>query len=335
MTGAPPSGLRLAGLPDGSRAPRPGIEVIPGIRFPTHVAWEGPGANLSLVAARSAAINLSVNIAHRRARQQLRFDQGLVYDVAMDYEPLTPDQTHVMLSADCQEDRIAPVLDGLLGILRDLEATGPTDAELEAEMRSYVRQYDDRDGRIGLLAATAFDTLWGGETFTAEQFLDMRRAVGPAEAQAAMAAAMPSLLVLGNRPPIDGVPPYPMWSDMPIGGREHGPAGFFLPGRKPPERLWVASEGLTLAWDLSSYMTVRYADVVACVHHEPEVRTLLGRDGIRVTVDAKAWKGGAGIITEIDAAVPFELVACAEHGIGGLEDPVTEPRSPAAAGTSG
>lgn len=324
LSGPPPADLHLGGLRDGVPAPSPTVDAIPGITFPAHLAWEGPGAHLAMTAERTSAINIVANIAHKRARQQLRFDRGLVYDVELDYEPITPTTTHVQLGADCPDDRIAAVLDGLLGVVRDLAERGPTQAELDAEMSAYLRQYEDRDGHIALLAATAADALWGAETCTAEEFAAMRRAVGPGEAAAAMREALRTLLALANTPSVTGLTPYPAWSPTRVDGREYGPAGFFLPGRKPKERLFASPDGVSIAVAPGEWLTVRYIDTVACLHDDDHVRTLLGRDGIRVTVAAPAWKDGLQVIDAIDRAIPPELVACDEHGIGALADPLED-----------
>ena len=331
LTGAPPSDLRLTGLPGGDRAEGPRIDTTPGVTFPAHLAWDGPGANLSMTGARSAALNVAGNIAHRRARQRLRFDQGLVYDVQQDYEPVAPGTAHVMLGADCNDERIPAVAEALLGVLRELAEDGPTAAELDGEVRAYLRQFDDRDGRIGLLAVSALDALWGEAVLSAEEFLARRQAVGPADAAGALREAMATLLILANAPAVGALPPYPSWSTTRLAGREHAPAGFFLPGRRPKERLFAGPEGLTLVLD-GGWLTVPYADAVACIHDSPDTRTLLGRDGMRLTVQAPAWKDGHAVVAAIDAALPATLVACAEHGIGGLEDE-TPPDQDAAVST--
>ena len=67
-------------------------------------------------------------------------------------------------------------------------------------------------------------------------------------------------------------------------------------------------------------MTVRYRDCVAVVHDSDVRRELFGRDGFRVRVDATIWKDGSAVVAAIDAALPRELVACDEHGIGALPD---------------
>lgn len=321
LTGAPPADLRLDGLPDGAPSVAPMIETIPGVPFPAHLAWNGPGAHVAMLAERTSAINIGASIAHRRARQHLRFDRGLVYDVEHDYEPVDLTTAHITLGADCTDERIPAVLDGLIGSLRDLATSGPTQGELDAEMKAYVRQYEERDGHIGFLAATAADVAWGAETFTAQEFLAMRRAVGPAEVSAAVEDALGTLLALANTPSVDGLAPYPGGSTTRVDGQEYGPSGFFLPGRKPKERLFASPDGVSIAVRPGEWLTVRYADAVACVHEADDVRTLLGRDGIRVTVVGQGWKDGMKVVTEIDRSIPAALVACSEHSLGALADP--------------
>lgn len=329
LTGPIPAGLRLD-LPDGEAPTSPTVETTPGVAFPSHMAWDGPGATIGMTGTRSSVLNIVSNIAHRRARQRLRFDQGLVYDIQLDYEAITPSVAHITIGAESPDERIRTVLDGLLDVLRGLASDGPTAQELEQEMTSFVRQYEDRDGRIGFLAVTAWDTLWGGPTFAPAELLAERMRVDQASAAAAMASALESMLVLANCEPVEGLNPYPSWSPSRVEGREHGPSGFFLPGRKPKERLIVGPTGTTIAIGPAECLTVRYDDCVACVHEAPSVRTLLGRDGIRVTVVAEGWKDGSRIIEEIDRSIPPGLVACAEHGVGALDDPEADHQGTAA-----
>jgi hypothetical protein len=138
LTGPVPEGLRLE-LPDGEPSPTPDITPVPGVTFPTHLAWDGPAATLGYIAPRTSAIHIASSIAHRRARQRLRFDQGLVYDVELDYEPVAPTVAHVMLGASCPDERIRQVTDGLLGIVRQLATDGPTQHELDQEQSGYRR----------------------------------------------------------------------------------------------------------------------------------------------------------------------------------------------------
>ena len=181
--------------------------------------------------------------------------------------------------------------------------------------------YEDRDGRLTLVAVTANDLLWGGPTLTAEEFAQERRVVDPLTAAAAVATAMDTMLVLANRSPVPGLHAYPGTSPERVAGRQYEPAGFHLPRRKPKDRLISGPDGLTVVVDTGEWLTVRYDDAVCCEHVDGNTRMVLGRDGIRIAVAAQAWKDGRRIIEDIDRVIPAELIACGEHGIGGLEDP--------------
>jgi hypothetical protein len=321
MSGPPPAGMRLA-LPDGPRnAPAP-IEPIDYVRFPSHNVWNGPGATLTWLMPRDPASNMVANISHRRARQRLRFDQGLIYDVAMDYEPLDGSTAHVTLGADAPPEQIDIVRDALLAVVDELATDGPTVEELAVETNGFERQFEDRDATLGFLDVAVVDILFGEEPRSAQAILDGRRGVGPADAARVLQASLGSLLVVAGGTPLppERATPYPSWSVDRVDGREHGPAGSFLPGRKPKERLFVSPEGLTLVASPTEWVTVRYRDCVAVVHDSDVRRELFGRDGFRVRVDATLWKDGPAVVAAIDAALPRELVACDEHGIGALPD---------------
>lgn len=327
LSGPPPPGLRVA-LPDGPRHAAPSVAPIGYVTFPSHNAWNGPGATLTWLMRRDPAANMLVNIAHRRARQRLRFDQGLIYDVAVDYEPLDGQTAHVTLGADAPDDQVEVVRDALLGVLDELASDGPTQEELDIEVNGFERQFEDRDATLGFLDACVLDILFGEEPRSAQAILDGRRAVRPEDAAQVLQASLGTLLVVAGGTPLppERATPYPAWSMDRIDGREHGPAGFFLPGRKPKERLYVNAEGITLQASPTEWVTVRYADCVAVAHDSDVRRELFGRDGFRVRVDATLWKDGPAVVAAIDAAIPQALVACDEHGI----DPL--PDEPAASG---
>ncbi len=322
LSGPPPAGLRIP-LPDGPRHPTPSLAPIPTLRFPLHHTWNGPGVTCTFVMPRRPESNMVVNIAHRRARQRLRFDQGLIYDVALDYEPLDAGTVHVTLGADCPEESVAKVRDALLGVIDELAADGPTPDELGVEVNGFRRQFEDRDARLGFLDASVIDVLFGAEPLTAEQILDGRIAVTPDLAAATLRASLESLLVLAGGDPLPETRfgRYPAWSSDVVTGKEHGPAGFFLPGRKPKERIVVGAEGITLRHSATDQVTIRYRDCVAVLHRSPTERDLFSADGFRIPVVAAMWNGGADIVAAIDAAVTSDRVACDEHGIGALADP--------------
>ena len=72
-------------------------------------------------------------------------------------------------------------------------------------------------------------------------------------------------------------------------------------------------------------VTVRYDECVAVRHRDGPMgwpaRELWGADGFHLVVDSLQWSGGRDLIDEIDRAIDPAIVACARHGIGGLEEP--------------
>lgn len=325
MSGPPPAGMRAV-LADGPRHGPPAIAPIDYLRFPAHNLWSGPGTTLTFLIRRQPAANMVVNIAHRRARQRLRYDKGLIYDVAIDYEPLDGQTAHVTLGADCPPEQLDAVRDALLAVLDELAADGPTHEELEGEVNGFMRQFDDRDATLGFLDASVMDILFSEEPRTAQSMYERRQAVTPAEAADVLREGLASLLIVaGGEPlPADRVSRYPAWSSDEVQGREYGPAGFFFPGRKPRERLIVGQDGITLRAAPTELITIRYRDCVAVAHGTATQRELFSRDGFRIPIDAAFWKNGTAIIEAIDSAIPPELVACDEHGVGALlEEPVT------------
>jgi hypothetical protein len=325
LSGPPPADLRIP-LPDGPAYGPPPNGPIPTLRFPLHHTWNGPGVTLAWLMPRQPESNMLINIAHRRARQRLRFDLGLIYDVSMDYDPLDADTAHVTLGADCPDERVAQVRDALLTVVDELASTGPTTEELAAEVTGFVRQFDDRDARIGFLDASVIDLLFRREPRTAEQIIEGRRLVTPDHAATTLRTSLESLLLLasGELLPGERFRRYPAYSTDEVAGKVYGPAGFFLPGRRPKDRLVAGPDGLTLRTGPTERITVRYRDCVAVGHPGPGLRDLWSADGFRIGVASESWKDGDEILRAVDAALAPELVACDEHGIGALADPTEE-----------
>ena len=321
LSGPPPDSLTL-GLPDGERHPVP-TPGHPGyLRLPAHVAWPNPAVTLTLVMPRHPASNMVANILHRRMRTRLRFDLGAVYDVNFDYDRISAEESHVVFATDCDEREVDRVQRTMLELVDELVANGPTPEELAGEVTSLRRSWEHDEARLGFIHELAFDALIGHRDVTPRQLLDERSAIQPAEAAAVLAGAVSSVMLFApNENPVpDRLTSLPEWSADEVVGDAVGPVGFHLPGRGPKERLIVGADGVTLRLSGAERLTVRYRDVVAVVH-DGETRTLHGRDGIRVFVDAALWRGGKAILERIDAATPSAALVCHGHSPGGLEDP--------------
>jgi zinc protease len=328
LSGPPPAGLSLS-LPDGERHAPVALDSPDDRRFPTHLRWDGPGVAISMLLPRRSESTTMLSIAHRRAREALRFQKGLVYDVAADYEPLNGDVAHVIFGAECQDADIPAVRDIFLSTLDELAADGPTPDELAVEASGFRRQFTDRDAQIGFLDAAIVDHLFGVVHPSPAELLARRLAIEPGTAAATLRDGLTTMLLLAAGDPVPGdrFAPYPDWSTETLAGREFGPPGFHL--RRPKERLLLSTDGVTVVNGPGEVITVRYDRCVLVDHEGTSRRVLLGEDGHRVIVDAEHWRDGQAAVDAIDAAVPPELVACDEHGIGALSDP-DSPNSTAA-----
>jgi predicted Zn-dependent peptidase len=321
LSGPPPDTLRLA-LPSGTPPQRAPVAPLAGIEYPAHVPWLGPGVAMSYLARRSSESNVVASVLERRARQRLRFDKGLVYDIAFDYAPLSADVAHVIVGADCPDDRIPAVRAALLEVMDELAAAGPTDAELAAERSAHARSFEDREARLAYLDVQAAEWLLGQPLLQPAEQIERRGAVTAVGAREALEEGMRSRMMLAKGDPLTDPPwhVYPAWSADAVSGKEFRAAGFHLPGRMPKERLVVGPDGVS-ACVPEGALTVRWKDVVAVIHESPSARIVIGADGFQVGVAGEAWRHGMDVVAAIDAAIPAEVVACAEHGIGALDAP--------------
>jgi hypothetical protein len=321
MNGPPPPGLRLH-LRDGERREVTPPSVAPYLQLPAHASWNVPGVAMTFSTPREPAANMVANVLHRRLRTRLRFDLGAVYDVYLDYERLAHDTSHVAFGTDCDERNVAKVQTTLVEIADELARSGPTAAELASEITGLRRGFDIDDGRFGYVTDIAFDRLIGGPAPLPDELVAQRQAVGPDDAARSLAGALGNLIVFGpgDNPIPDRLAAIPVWSGEEVAGNTSSPAGFHLPGRGPRERLIVGPDGVTLRVSPTERLTVRYDACIAAVH-EGDTRTLVGRDGIRVHVDAAAWRDGAALLERIDAGTPTDRFACPEHSPGGLAEP--------------
>ncbi len=322
ISGPPPAGLRLP-LPDGPAHAVPPAEPIADVRFPTHVSWDGPGVTVSMVVPRIPAAPVLAQLIQRRARQRLRFDSALMYDVTVDYSPLERDLAHLTIGGDCQPQRIAAVRDELLDVLDAIARSGPTEEELEAAHRAFTGSLADDDTLLQYLDATIGEYLLGGPIRSIEQIVAERADVDAETVATLLRGALDTMLVLAaaEAPAGERFTPYPVWSVRSVEGRQHGPAGFYLPWNRPKERLLVGGDGVTYLSASRQPLTVRFAEAVACTHPTEFERILWGRDGFRVHVAAPLWDGGMDVLAAIDQAIPPELVACDTHGVGALAVP--------------
>jgi hypothetical protein len=332
-SGRPPDALRLD-LPAGTRKPAPEARLVSGVTLPARTDMGGDGVSAGYVVSRTSATRVALATLERRVRQDLRFERGLIYDVGSDYDPVSATHAHATIGMDCGRDDAPQVTSTVLGILDDLAAGGATQEEIDREADAFADGAAEVGGRMSFLDAAAHDHLLGRTRESPADVVAEYRAVTPDAVGIIAQRALQSLLVLAPPGPYDDrLWTYPINSADQVQGRTLRPTGWLIGPKARKDRLIVGPDGVTWVNPVGKPNTVRFRDCVAVRHWDGAVRELWGVDGFRVVVSSHEFRGTEKAIAEIDDVIPPELVACGEHGVGGLETP-TETQAGAAGVTT-
>ena len=304
----PPTGLGLhLPLPDGDRRQAVPPEPIDYLPFPCAYQGGTDGVVLTMIAQSSADVWLALAVASRRLRRSLRYEAGLSYSVAIDYETLTADTRHVGIAADALPENVTAVRDRLIAVLGELAVDGPKDEELSREREQVARELTDPHSAPMQLFSAGTTELLGAPEQTPADLLDELEQATPASVAAALATALDSALLLtqGEEDPPEGFEPYPVKSPRPIDGRRHRLHGRRLRRSPGSPTLVAAREGVAL--ETPYFRAAVPFDECEVVLREGRNRRLWSSDGFMIDVVAAEWRGGEDIVALIDNHVPSEL----------------------------
>lgn len=302
IVGEVPSGLTFP-LPRGPRRACVPVGAVPGLRLPSFTQGPMGGVAMSFIVPRRAGIRLAIGLAIERIHDRLRKQQGLIYGVDVAYDPQTATEAHVILFAKCLEANLHAATDATVAILRSFATDGPTEAEVEHAKEEFRRS---RDHVVGFDEAdfAAYLTLMGGEPPSLAELAAEREALTPADAVAAMRAALDSCLLVTPMYQYHPGPPfgdYPSSSVEEVGwGEVFGRRGW----RNDGARLTIGSKAVVIAGPKMVPVSVRWdacAGVVAGANGE---RFLIGEDGYNLAIRPGEWRNGAGTTVLIDAMTP-------------------------------
>jgi tetratricopeptide (TPR) repeat protein len=299
MTGRPPRGFGFE-LPRGRSLPLARLAPIPGLTLPAVYTYGRDGnVSLSLLGPRSYAVRMLTEIAGRRIRDLLRYRLGISYSTAAIYEQLDRRTAHVLLSADALDRDVTAARTGLIHVLDDLAARGPTEEELAHERETARREIEHPHTLPSKLVADARAMLDRTGVTSPEELLAGLATTSATDVRRAAAAAMrTALLVL----PVDAEVPggrfsaYPLSSVSRVAGRRFSR----VRADDPPERLEVSDEGVTLFQE-DGFRTVVFAECAARIRYRDGVG-LWSRDGFYLWIDPAEWKRGTAALKAIDAA---------------------------------
>jgi hypothetical protein len=309
IAGEPPAQLHLA-LPAGSRHERIELHAIPELRLPTVLTANRGGVAVSLVVPRLSRMAMTLRIAAARVQQRLREEEGLSYQVSLDYQVLDAELAHVVLLATSLPAHGTQAADGMLDVIRRLSIDGPTEEELDDDLSGMIRAYEDPDGVHAQLDMVAMRALVGPPDETLQTIVEEARAVTPSQAAQAMRDAMRTMILLLPEDAVwhgDALAPYPTWSSYRVsGGRSFSSVSSQRKGlrRVPASRLVVGESGVAIVAPRSPRRGVVWSAAVAVIATRDGGRVVIGEDGTQISVRPVDWKDGARAIEQMDRYTP-------------------------------
>ncbi|GII28482.1 M16 family metallopeptidase [Planotetraspora mira] len=298
--GPPPAGLRLD-LPDGPRMPVPAASDLL-IRTPSFFPGAADGIGLHSVVTRSAAAAVYGQALERRLTRTLRHERGLTYTPAIGYHPREANTAELIAWADGQPEQMPALIEAFLA-----ELDRPfTEDELSAATDAVRTQRKEPGAEVGMIATTAWDVLHGREWKDPE---DRARELDAVTLDSLNTVATEvtanALLHAPHGHPI----PYKRFALAPASSQPWVEGVTHLPVDHPvdPSRLVIGPKGVSL-FAADDEWTVRFTAVAAMLSRPDGARTLIGLDGVSLSIEPKLWRNPAVLIERIDAAVPASLV---------------------------
>jgi hypothetical protein len=234
-------------------------------------------------------LTVAAAVAMERLYQRLRLDLGLVYDPYAMYEALGRDYAHVMMGAECPDERAEQIAGEVWGVASGLAERGVTAEELASHRTRLARANAEPDAILGELDVAASQELLGAPPLSRADVLAEVDALEPADPGTALAAAFEDaiLLVPAGAPGLEGfaelTPPAPQPSDGEVFEEDpgRGTAGaFFRVGDRALVVSWPGSEEIDLPW----------ADVVLAERAPSQGLTITTRDSRWVRLRFSAMK---------------------------------------------
>ena len=204
FSGPPPANLRLT-LPSGPRLPPPRFDPPPD-RLPAYSRWGRGGIAMSLFAPRSFALGLGWRAAEQRAMRRLRYERGLIYSLSVSNNPPNREDSNIVFTAECTDANVDAVQKGLLEVLHEIAAEGPSEEEHARWVLAMETAAVDPSEAASMAYTYAEDALLDMQR-TNETMLAEMRAVANVDAATALRAAMESALILIPEEDAEAPPP--------------------------------------------------------------------------------------------------------------------------------
>jgi hypothetical protein len=305
LTGPPVPQIDL-NLPEGERNPLPSAEPLE-LPLPGWAGLRRGGTAMGMLTPRSTVSVILADLLRRKAMAKLRYDLGIVYDVASSYLQLDNQSAHLALVAETEAGNYEAAAVGLHDIAQNLAAGRFDQQEIVEYQNRWRRTFEDPAWTAGWVDALAHGELIGKDPPSPVELDAEISAVSTADVGRAMHAAMRTAILVGppnSVPAVDGYQPLPRWSTTRAQGKRYKHR-YRRRWRTAPE-VQLDGEAITLAINKAQAVTVRFADCVASCHYANGTRILLGPEGRFLPIDPFEWEAARELVSVIDQRVPSE-----------------------------
>ena len=297
-------------LPGGLRRRIPEVRTVPGVETPVYVGWDASSVYLSLLVPHGPEAAVVARILNERLLRRLRYELGLVYSAGSELGSLDGATWILGLYADCQVDQAKDVRDGMVAVVDELVADGPTDDELEADERAREVFAADPSRLSETLYLHAWDAVAGFPAGLEAELGARQEGASRARAIEVLREAWPSA-VLALPGDLDGgddrFRAYPSTSDAhAVMGEEFRLRVWRGPGRRA--RLVVGQNGATLLHPDGTSTTVRWETCAAVMAFRDGTRVLWDESGFIIPVWPQYWKKGEEATRLVDELTPVDVV---------------------------
>ena len=291
-----PPGLELA-LPEGSYHPIPDEPS----RLSSAAYVNGaPGAlMIDAILPRSTEAWLFAAVAVKALFRTLRTEDGLSYTVDGQYEPIDADTARVLIWADALPEQQAAVVGGAIDALAALKAGRFDPRDLKAARALVLGGYGDADHRgAAVLVPSAMNLLVGADLKNPDELLARLKAVTNDELREVAERVWAGALWQVPEGGLEwaGVEPLPPRSAQAVEGVAYDQWD-------KQGRVILGESGVSQVSD-NDVSTVLFSDCAANLAWPDGGRTLIGADGIGVSLEPTVLRGyGTEQISALDAAV--------------------------------
>ncbi|MEU4425977.1 insulinase family protein [Actinoplanes sp. NPDC024001] len=291
-----PAGLRLA-LPDGQRQAAPAASSAL-LERPAHLT--GPAGLLAwnAVVRRSPAAAVFAGVLQRAMFRSLRQHAGLSYTVDAAHETRGNGTSLITATADALPEKRAAAVGGFVDVLASLRYTGAEPDEVAAVVQQQCDSIADAARLGALLPGQVTDLLTGHPVRAAADQQAEVRTVTAEQVRAVAVEAWADGLLLAPcavNAGWTGLAPVPTRSLSAVTGKTVPAIG------NDDIRLVSGWWGVTLSEGDEECLTVRFEECAAMLAYGDGGRTLIGHDGITVTVEPTLFENGSARVAHIDS----------------------------------